>query len=265
VAPEVGFLFKVLPERAYNYIASQGTATPQDATALRKAIATAGFDAITGPNLTPQFIKPLVEVSLNQSFFTNTPIVGRGLEQREASQQFTSNTAELAKMFGELTGLSPMKMEYIFRGYTGIAGGTLLDMTNMAFTNRPDRHVYEMPGFKTFMYDKIPGGYKEQYYDLRTKVTEVNATINGMIADGRVDELMPYLTDEKLNKYALVQTINEIDQQMEDFRALRKLVAGDKSMGGEEKRKVIDDIDRTENELLKFYNIPAMRKNIAGL
>ena len=265
VAPEVGFLFKVLPERAYNYITSQGTATPQDATALRKALFTAGVDAITGPNLTPQFIKPLIEVSLNQSFFTNTPIVGRGLDQREASQQFTSNTAELAKMFGELTGLSPMKLEYVFRGYTGIAGGTLLDMTNMAFTNRPERHVYEMPGFKTFMYDKIPGGYKEQYYDLRTKVTEVNATINGMIADGRVDELMPYLTDEKLNKYALVQTINEIDQQMEDFRALRKLVAGDKSMGGEEKRKVIDDIDRTENELLKFYNIPAMRKNIAGL
>ena len=138
-------------------------------------------------------------------------------------------------------------------------------MTNMAFTNRPDRHVYELPGFKTFMYDKIPGGYKEQYYDLRTKVTEVNATINGMIADGRTDELMPYLSDEKLSKYALVQTINEIDQQMEDLRALRKLVAGDKSMGGGEKRKAIDDIDRTENELLKFYNIPAMRKNIAGL
>jgi len=265
VAPEVGFLFKVLPERAYNYIASQGTESPQDATALRKAIATAGFDAITGPNLTPQFIKPLIEVSLNQSFFTNTPIVGRGLEDREAYQQFTTNTSELAKMFGELTGLSPMKLEYVFRGYTGIAGGTLLDMTNMAFTNRPDRHVYEMPGFKTFMYDKIPGGYKEQYYDLRDKVTEVNATVNGMVADGRVDELMPYLTDEKLNKYALVQTINEIDQQMEDFRALRKLVAGDKSMGGEEKRRVIDEIERTENEMLKFYNIPAMRKNIAGL
>jgi hypothetical protein len=265
VAPEVGFLFKVLPERAYNYITSQGTATPQDATALRKALFTAGVDAITGPNLTPQFIKPLIEVNLNQSFFTNTPVVGRGLDQRESSQQFTSNTAELAKMFGELTGVSPMKLEYMFRGYTGIAGGTLLDLTNMMFTNRPDRHVYEMPGFKTFMYDKIPGGYKEQYYDLRDKVTEVNATINGMIADGREDELMPYLTDEKLNKYALVQTINEIDQQMEDFRALRKLVAGDKSMGGEEKRRVIDDIDRTENELLKFYNVPAMRKNIAGL
>jgi hypothetical protein len=265
VAPEVGFLFKVLPERAYNYIVSQGTESPQDATALRKAIATAGFDAITGPNLTPQFIKPLIEVNLNQSFFTNTPIVGRGLEQREASQQFTSNTAELAKMFGELTGMSPMKLEYVFRGYTGIAGGTLLDLTNMMFTNRPDRHVYEMPGFKTFMYDKIPGGYKEQYYDLRDRVTEVNATINGMIADGRVDELMPYLTDEKLSKYALVKTINKIDQQMEDFRALRKLVAGDKSISGEEKRRIIDEIEQSENEMLRFYNIPAMRKEIAGL
>jgi hypothetical protein len=191
--------------------------------------------------------------------------VGRGLEQRESSQQFTANTAELAKMFGELTGISPMKMEYIFRGYTGIAGGTLLDMTNMMFTNRADKHLYELPGFKTFMYDKIPGGYKEQYYDLRDRVTEVNATINGMVADGRADELMPYLTDEKLNKYALVQTMNEIDQNLEDFRAMRKLVAGDKTMSGEQKRKIIDDIEQTENQMLKFYNVPMMRKKIAGL
>jgi hypothetical protein len=96
-------------------------------------------------------------------------------------------------------------------------------------------------------------------------VTEVNATINGMIADGRVDELMPYLTDEKLSKYALVKTINKIDQQMEDFRALRKLVAGDKSISGEEKRRIIDEIEQSENEMLRFYNIPAMRKEIAGL
>jgi hypothetical protein len=265
VAPEVGFLFKVLPERTYNYIISQGTERPQDATALRKAIATAGFDAITGPNLTPQFIKPLIEVSLNQSFFTNTPIVGRGLEQREASEQFTANTSELAKMFGQLTGLSPMKVEYVFRGYTGIAGGSLLDFTNMMFANRPDRRIYEMPGFKTFMYDKVPGGYKEQYYDLRDRVTEVNATINGFKADGRVDELYEYLTDEKLNKYALVKTINKIDQQLEDFRALRKVVSSDPTMSGEEKRRVIDEIDASENELLQYYNIPQMRKEIAGL
>ncbi len=265
VAPEVGFLFKVIPERTYNYIVSQGTERPQDATALRKALATAGFDAITGPNLTPQFIKPLIEVSLNQSFFTNTPIVGRGLEQREASEQFTANTSELAKMFGQLTGLSPMKVEYVFRGYTGIAGGSLLDFTNMMFANRPDRRIYEMPGFKTFMYDKVPGGYKEQYYDLRDRVTEVNATINGFKADGRVDELDAYLTDDKLRKYALVKTINKIDQQLEDFRALRKVVSSDPTMSGEEKRRVIDEIDASENELLQYYNIPQMRKEIAGL
>jgi len=204
-------------------------------------------------------------VSLNQSFFTNTPIVGRGLEQREASEQFTANTSELAKMFGQLTGLSPMKVEYVFRGYTGIAGGSLLDFTNMMFANRPDRRIYEMPGFKTFMYDKVPGGYKEQYYDLRDRVTEVNATINGFKADGRVDELYEYLTDEKLNKYALVKTINKIDQQLEDFRALRKVVSSDPTMSGEEKRRVIDEIDASENELLQYYNIPQMRKEIAGL
>lgn len=265
VAPEVGFLFKVLPERAYNYIASQGTDRPQDATALRKAIGTAMFDAFTGPNLTPQFIKPALEVGINYSFFTNSPIVGRGLEQREPRQQFTSNTAELAKMLGDLTNISPAKMEYLVRGYTGIAGGTLIDISNMMFAGRADKNVYEQPFFKTFMYDKVPGGYKESYYDLRDRVSEVTATVNGFIADGRIDELEAYLTDDKLQLYALKKTMSKIEQQLEELRAMRKVIAADKSMDGTAKKRAIEEVEITENELLAFYNVPAMRKEIAGL
>ena len=265
VAPEVGFLFKVLPERAFNYVASQGTETPQDATAFRKAIGTAMFDAFTGPNLTPQFIKPALEVGINYSFFTNSPIVGRGLEQREPRQQFTSNTAEVAKMLGDLTNISPAKLEYLIRGYTGIAGGTVIDVSNMLFAGRPDKNIYEQPFFKTFMYDKVPGGYKENYYDLRDRVTEVTATINGFIADGREEELEKYLTDDKLQLYALRQTMNKIDQQLEELRALKKIIAADKDLGGAEKKRSIEEVEVTENELLAFYNIPQMRKEIAGL
>lgn len=265
VAPEVGFFFKVIPERLYNYITSQGTERPQDATALRKAIGTAAFDAFSGPNLTPQAVKPALELLVNYSFFTGTPIVGRGLEKLEPAQQFTDSTSEIAKMIGALAGISPMKLEYFVRGTTGIAGGTVLDLSNMLFTDRPDKRLYEMPAFKTFMYDKIPGGYKEQYYDLREKVEQVVYTMNGLKAQGRAEELQEYLNDDRVNLLALRRSMNQIDQQLEKMRAFRKLISNDPTMTGAEKKDRLDEIERTENELLRAYNIPALRKEVAGL
>jgi hypothetical protein len=265
VAPEVGFLFKVLPERAYQYITSQGTETPQDATALRKALATAAFDAFSGPNLTPQAIKPLLEIGVNYSFFTGTPIVGRGMENLEARQQFTASTSELAKFLGDLANVSPLKIDYFLRGTTGIAGGTALDISNMAFTGRPERNLYQMPGFKTFMYNKIPGGYKEQYYDLRNRVDQVADTVNAFKAQGRVDELEKYLTDDKMNLLALRKTMNRIDQKFEDNRRYKKLILNDPDISGAEKTKLINEIEQMENEMLQAYNIADLRKNVAGL
>jgi hypothetical protein len=265
VAPEVGFFFKVIPERMYNYVASQGTERPQDAAALRKAIGTAAFDAFSGPNLTPQAVKPALELLVNYSFFTGTPIVGRGLEKLEPAQQFTDATSEIAKMIGALAGISPMKLEYFVRGTTGIAGGTVLDLSNMLFTDRPDKRLYEMPAFKTFMYDKIPGGYKEQYYDLREKVEQVVYTMNGLKAQGRAEELQEYLNDDRINLLALRRSMNQIDQQLEKMRAFRKLISNDPTMTGAEKKDRLDEIERTENELLRAYNIPALRKEVAGL
>jgi hypothetical protein len=265
VAPEVGFFFKVIPERLYNYVASQGTERPQDAAALRKAIGTAAFDAFSGPNLTPQAVKPALELLVNYSFFTGTPIVGRGLEKLEPAQQFTDSTSEIAKMIGGLAGISPMKLEYFVRGTTGIAGGTVLDLSNMLFTDRPDKRLYEMPAFKTFMYDKIPGGYKEQYYDLREKVEQVVYTMNGLKAQGRAEELQEYLNDDRINLLALRRSMNQIDQQLEKMRAFRKLISNDPTMTGAQKKDQLDEIERTENELLRAYNIPALRKEVAGL
>jgi hypothetical protein len=265
VAPEVGFFFKVIPERLYNYVASQGTERPQDAAALRKAIGTAAFDAFSGPNLTPQAVKPALELLVNYSFFTGTPIVGRGLEKLEPAQQFTDSTSEIAKMIGGLAGVSPMKLEYFVRGTTGIAGGTVLDLSNMLFTDRPDKRLYEMPAFKTFMYDKIPGGYKEQYYDLREKVEQVVYTMNGLKAQGRAEELQEYLNDDRINLLALRRSMNQIDQQLEKMRAFRKLISNDPTMTGAQKKDQLDEIERTENELLRAYNIPALRKEVAGL
>lgn len=261
VAPEVGFLFKVLPERMWNYISSQGTARPEDATALRKAIGSALVDSFATPNMTPQFLKPSLEVAVNYSFFTQSQIVGRGLEKVEPSQQYTDSTSELAKMLGGLINYSPMKLDYLIRGYTGIAGGTALDITNVLAADRIDKRLYELPGFKTFMYDRIPGGYKEQYYNFREDIDRVVSTVNTFRARGQIEELVNYLDkDKNLMLYSLGSMISTTDQQFENIRALKKVVSNDPKISGADKKQVLEDLERVENSLIEELNVPFMRK-----
>jgi hypothetical protein len=89
--------------------------------------------------------------------------------------------------------------------------------------------------------------------------------MNGLKAQGRTEELQEYLNDDRVNLLALRRSMNQIDQQLEKMRAFRKLISNDPTMTGAEKKDRLDEIERTENELLRAYNIPALRKEVAGL
>lgn len=274
VAPEVGFMFKVIPERMYHYIMSQGTERPDDAKKVMIGLRDAFIDAFTGPNLTPQAIKPTFEVMANYSFFTGAPIVGRGMETKEQYLQFTNSTSELAKIIGkvvdvvDVTGLvtrSPMKWDYLIKGYTGIAGGTVLAVSDEFIAQaigaeRPDRRIYELPQFRTFMYDKVAGGDKEDFYSLRDEVRRTVDTVNALKAEGRVDELQKYLEDpDKFGLYLLKSSINGIEQRLENIRRYKKLISADPNMPGADKKDSLEQFELLENELLRTYNIPRLR------
>jgi len=265
VAPEVGFMFKVIPERMYHYIMSQGTERPDDAKKTMIGLRDAFIDAFTGPNLTPQAVKPALEIMVNYSFFTGAPIVGRGMDTKEAYLQFTNSTSELAKLIGGATNTSPMKWDYLMKGYTGIAGGTALALSDeviaqAAGIERPDRRIYELPQFRTFMYDKVAGGDKEDFYSLRDEVRRTVDTVNSLRADGRVEELQKYLENpDKFGLYLLKSSINGIEQRLEDIRKYKKFISADPNMLGADKKDTLEQFELIENELLRAFNIPRLR------
>jgi hypothetical protein len=267
VAPEVGFMFKVIPERMYHYIMSQGTERPDDAKKTMIGLRDAFIDAFTGPNLTPQAVKPALEIMVNYSFFTGAPIVGRGMDTKEAYLQFTNSTSELAKLIGSggATNTSPMKWDYLMKGYTGIAGGTALAVSDEVIAQatgaeRPDRRIYELPQFRTFMYDKVAGGDKEDFYSLRDEVRRTVDTVNSLRADGRVEELQKYLENpDKFGLYLLKSSINGIEQRLENIRRYKKLISADPNMPGADKKDSLEQFELLENELLRTYNIPRLR------
>ena len=264
VAQEVGFLFKVVPERIYHYIVSQGTARPDDAKRTMIELRDGLLDAFGGPNLTPQAVKPALEIMVNRSFFTQSPIVGRGMENREAYLQFTNNTSEIAKLIGKATNTSPLKWDHFIKGYTGVAGGTALGMTDYLASNatgvdRPDRRVYELPQFRTFMYNKVGGGDKEDFYNLRDEVRRTVDTVNALKADGRIQELQDYIKDpDKFGLYMLKSSINGIEQRLEDLRKYKKVISADPRMDGAKKKDILERFENTENALIQAFNLPKL-------
>ncbi len=113
------------------------------------------------------------------------------------------------------------------------------------------------------MYDRVPGGYKEQYYNFREDIDRVTSTVNTFRARGQIDELVKYLeSDKNLMLYSLGAMVSTVDQQFESIRALKKIVSNDPNMSGADKKNVLEDLERVENEILKSINTPFLRKAV---
>lgn len=263
VAPEIGFLFKVLPERLYQAIAREGTERPVDAKTFMRSMRDAAINAYGGVNLTPQLIKPAIEVATNYSFFTNNPIVGINMAGKETYLQFNNSTSELAKLFGHI-GISPMKVDHLLRGYLGTVGGVALDVTDaVADPNRMNKPINKLPLIKTFMYDDTGRGYKTEFYQFREDVDKVVNSVNTFKREGRAEELREYLTEDKLKLYSMKGVVNKIEEQLGNMRKYRNIIANDPDLTPEEKREKTDSILALERQLLTNYNIPKL-KQIAG-
>lgn len=264
VAPEVGFMFKVIPERIVRYVVSQGTDRPQDATAFYKGFKDAFVTAYTGMNLTPQLVKPALEVAVNYSFFTGNPIVGMGMKNLDPSLQFTEGTSELAKLFG-LVGISPMKADYLIRGYTGMLGAFVLDATDaVANPDRMGKPVNKLPQLSTFMYDTTGRGYKSEFYSFRESVDQVVDTVNMFKREGRMQELQEYMTEDKMKLYAMKGIVHKAETQLSTLRKYRSIIANDSQMPPDLKREKTDEILKQEKDLLLAYNLPQLR-GMAGM
>jgi len=264
VAPEVGFMFKVIPERLVRYIVSQGTERPQDATSFYKGFRDAFANAYGGTNLTPQLVKPALEVMVNYSFFTNNPIVGESMKNVDPKFQFRDGTSELAKLFGNV-GISPLKADYIIRGYTGMLGAFALDATDaIANPDRMSKPIAKLPQVSTFMYDPNGRGYKSEFYTFREEVDKVVDTVNMFKREGRAEELQEYLTPEKIQLYGMQGVTNRIEKELAQLRQYRNIITNDKTLSDDQKREKVDEIMKLEKQLLLAYNMPRIR-GMAGM
>jgi hypothetical protein len=252
---EVGVLFKVVPERIMNLWF--GTDTSKDFTdsMKRQFVSTFGFNPI------PQLVLPAYEAKTNYSFFTDRPIIGKGLENVQDKYQIGPSTSRVAQMIGSSVGYSPMKLDHLIKGYTGTIGTYFTDLVDVMYdmnssSPKPSKRFEQMPVIKRFALDPDARGTVTQYYKLKDDVDSAVRTANMLDRANNFSEYTKYSIENR-KLLASKEYINSIENDMKDYRDM-KLQIQSAPFSAETKKNLLLAISRMESQTSR--NIQTIKK-----
>jgi hypothetical protein len=251
---EIGLIFKALPEAVFN------TAFKDEKLSdASKAIGNMVWNSV--PISLPAAIKPGIEVMLNRSFFTGREIESQRLQDLEPSERFNDNTSEIAKILGKGTGvfgLSPVKLEYLIRGYTGSFPLSVVSLTNPVLRtdeagDTPTTRPSEMPIIGGLFQPKDASGLINKAYNDMEDVIQSKQTYNRMLEQGRTEAAQEYL-DEKADLIGMASMAGNFRQRMGDLTKQERAIRADSGMTGSEKREALDELRQAKIELAKMFS-----------
>lgn len=248
---ELGYLFKALPELAFNTAFSDTKAGDAAATIGRLAWQTV-------PIGIPQAVKPALEVATNYSFFTDSPVESARERGLQPEARMRDNTTELAKLLGGAGGLSPVQIDYLIRGYTGGLGLTLLGLASTPMKLLAPGDAPEMPTMRTSQMPFI--GALFQPVDGRAAIDsafediqswqQAHNTFQALVAQGKRAEALQF-AQKFSNQISLNATGGAFRQQMGELATLRRAVIARQDLPAAEKRAQVDRIRQLEIALAR--------------
>jgi hypothetical protein len=254
---ELGVMFKVLPERIMAYTMGEDTGEQVRASIARQVLGTLSFNPI------PQAVLPLIEASSNYSFFLQRDIVGMGKKDLAPEFQTSEGTSQIAIQLGQTLGISPMKIDYVIRGYTGAMGTYAISTMDSIIRSEDDAtkatwRLDQIPVLKRFMISDLGAGTVNEYYDLREKLDEVVRTSNQLERTGNIEALQDYLKDNG-QVLGMKDYIRSLDKDMKSLRESRMAINMSR-MEPDQKREALDSLRRAEISLTE--RIGLLRSNL---
>jgi hypothetical protein len=248
---ELGFLFKALPEGVANAMFGDEKGRDVGAALFKMA-----FNSI--PISGPQGVKPALEVAINHSFFTGRDIESKRLQQYEPGERYTERTSEIAKSIGGALNISPTKIEYLIRGYTGSLPLAAASMANPVLRGgeageQPESRSMlssETPLIGTFFQAKDAQGLVNKAYKDMDEVNEAKATYKKMAAEGREAEAEAYL-EANADMIAMGSFAGKFRKKMGDLTNAERAIRSDAGLSAQEKREAIDEIRQMKIQLAK--------------
>ncbi len=202
IAFEVGMLTKAIPERLFDLMSGEDAFSDTSLTDFKDSTVRQLSNSLNlpflGGDIGIQAFKPIFEAVTNRASFTNSEIVPYFMAKEKPAYQSRESTNEIFRMMGEALNISPIKLEYIFKGYTGTLGGyalTITDALARSVTGTPlmPPNIKQIPVVGRFVGNQERmGGLQQQFYKLREEVNTAVTTMNSLREDGRMDELYAY-------------------------------------------------------------------------
>ena len=182
--------------------------------------------------------------------------MGAGQQRKEPYLQYTDTTSELAKMVGAQLNYSPIKVDYLLKGYFGYLGSTLGQMSNYLSGDKPSPKASDIIFVGSFLENPNASGNKSDFYDLYDKVVTAKASANVLLQEGKVDEYRDYMQKNK-GYIAVESVVNNLHNQITKLREYKRLITAS-NRSPEEKREALDKIIKSENNMLD--NIKQLNK-----
>jgi hypothetical protein len=241
---EIGTIFKVFPERIYEYFFGMDTGRDLKDSVIRNITSTLAFNPI------PQAFIPVVENVANYSFFTGQPIVGRGAGGIYAPFQASPSTSLLAQQVADATGQSPMMIDNLIRGYTGTIGTYVVQALDAVMRGEGDptkaaMTIEQFPVLKRFFATPQGGGTIDAYYNMKQRVDEATTTINFLERTGGVKDLQEYLSGKGGKLLTIKPYIQAMEKDMKVLRDMRRGVQVSR-IDEDQKRQILDSIRKSE-------------------
>lgn len=245
---ELGLIGKAVPEALMNTIWGDEKAR-DTGTALAKMV----WNSV--PISGPQGIKPALEVALNHSFYSWREIESDRLSRFEPGERYNDRTSEIAKSIGKSLNISPIKIEYLIRGYTGSVPLAVASLANPVLSSgeagvKPAGRPSELPLVGTFFQPTDAAGLVNKAYKDVEEINQVKETWKKMEEEGRYKEADAYL-DANADTIALASLAGRFRQRMGELTKQERQVRADPTLSAEEKRKELDAIRQDKIDLAK--------------
>lgn len=252
---EVGFLFKIIPERIMALTFGDDTFEDFRNSMTNQIVSTLKVNPI------PQAVLPALENLVNVSAYTMRPIVSPGLEGLEAGYQVSPNTTTLMSDIGKAVGMSPIKLEHAIQGYTGQMGMYLVSLLDAVYdinstTPRPSKQFEKLPMIKRFAVDPNARGSVTAFYKLKDEVDTAVKTINMLERTGDFEEYEKYMT-ENMNLLATKEYVQQLATDMKDLAEIKAMIRSSED-SAEEKGAALLEVQQMENDLTE--NIKELRQ-----
>ena len=251
---EVGLLFKAVPEALVNTIF--GDTKAKDA---MSAIGKMAWNNV--PNFTPQGIKPAIEIATNYSFYTGRAIESARMQQYEPGERYDERTSEIAKGIGVMLNISPTKIEYLIKGYTGSLPLAVASLANPILRSgeageKPDSRSFigaDTPLFGSFFQPKDATGLINKAYGDMGDVIKAKETYDKMLEEGRDSDAQAYV-DANADLIGMSSMAGKFRQQMGVLTKQERSIRSATGISGKEKRDALDELRQMKIELSKEFS-----------